>query len=388
MPPKNEELAKEAAEKAAQQRAEESVHIGEFSSERKEDIQNDVRIACLNAITSATADKDAEIREQGFMRAEEFKKFVKALEWSNTVIGYYLDFHYDAKNCDYDAPACCQANHKLLSSLTTEKELSSQQTKIEMLQADVAEWKQAETEVSDAYLRVRTLLNAFDTKPGGVDRFEVTENKIKDLQAKIEMLERQVGGKDEALMWASDIIDNDINKGIHLPATCGILGQPLCKIHKALSPDAGQGFVKVEEVKCVIGRLAEWDSVSSLIYDILDEAGATGGNLPERLKHLKQQIAGFKEHLQFIADQPCERVGEFASCANMCPSLCVTEFCLPCFAKSALTWQGELPPSPTGQYKVVDGKYVPATKADLTKSFIQDLERNKPEAALEKGKVE
>ena len=38
-------------------------------------------------------------------------------------------------------------------------------------------------ELSDAYLRVRSLVNAWDTKEGGSDRFEVTERHIKEIIA-------------------------------------------------------------------------------------------------------------------------------------------------------------------------------------------------------------
>ena len=39
----------------------------------------------------------------------------------------------------------------------------------------------AERVISDAYLRVRALVNAYDTSHGGADRFAVTERLIKDL---------------------------------------------------------------------------------------------------------------------------------------------------------------------------------------------------------------
>jgi hypothetical protein len=44
-----------------------------------------------------------------------------------------------------------------------------------------SELRSGEKEISDAYLRVRGLVGAWDTKPGGTDRFEVTERKIKEL---------------------------------------------------------------------------------------------------------------------------------------------------------------------------------------------------------------
>lgn len=38
--------------------------------------------------------------------------------------------------------------------------------------------------LSDAYLRIRALLNAWDTAPGGADRFEVTEQRLTELLAR------------------------------------------------------------------------------------------------------------------------------------------------------------------------------------------------------------
>src|ERR1017187_6566496 len=38
--------------------------------------------------------------------------------------------------------------------------------------------------------------------------------------------------------------------------------------------------------------------------------------------------------LQFIANQECENKGEYASCLDT--GICVTEFCLPCYARAAL----------------------------------------------------
>lgn len=58
---------------------------------------------------------------------------------------------------------------------------------VEKLQADhakeIEKWRQAEKEISDAYLRISQLVGAWDTQEGGVDRFEVTEGKIKKLVA-------------------------------------------------------------------------------------------------------------------------------------------------------------------------------------------------------------
>jgi hypothetical protein len=38
--------------------------------------------------------------------------------------------------------------------------------------------------------------------------------------------------------------------------------------------------------------------------------------------------------LQFIANQECENKGEYASCLDT--GICVTEYCLPCYARASL----------------------------------------------------
>lgn len=53
---------------------------------------------------------------------------------------------------------------------------------------ELATLRENERELSDAYMRIRTLVGAWDTKFAGVDRFELTEQKIKDLQNNIEVL--------------------------------------------------------------------------------------------------------------------------------------------------------------------------------------------------------
>jgi hypothetical protein len=73
------------------------------------------------------------------------------------------------------------------------------QCKISVLQAKVAdlvkerlEFRKSERELSDAYLRIRQMVNAWDTQPGGADRFEVTEGKIKEMLARVQALEAVV----------------------------------------------------------------------------------------------------------------------------------------------------------------------------------------------------
>lgn len=49
------------------------------------------------------------------------------------------------------------------------------------VESELAITRMAEKLTSDAYLRIRKLVNAFDTQDGGTDRFEVTEKKIQEL---------------------------------------------------------------------------------------------------------------------------------------------------------------------------------------------------------------
>lgn len=63
---------------------------------------------------------------------------------------------------------------------------------IEPLLGRIAELTKAEKELSDAYLRIRELVGAWDTNHGGENRFEVTENKIKELEAENIRLKNRV----------------------------------------------------------------------------------------------------------------------------------------------------------------------------------------------------
>jgi hypothetical protein len=58
------------------------------------------------------------------------------------------------------------------------------------LEKELAEALEAEKEVSNAYLRVRALLKAYDTNHGGENRFEVTENCIKELQQQLSLAQQ------------------------------------------------------------------------------------------------------------------------------------------------------------------------------------------------------
>lgn len=53
------------------------------------------------------------------------------------------------------------------------------------LAARLAEVETAERDLSASYLRIRTILNAFDTNHGGENRFEVTEKALADLIANL-----------------------------------------------------------------------------------------------------------------------------------------------------------------------------------------------------------
>ena len=59
--------------------------------------------------------------------------------------------------------------------------------KLERKVADLETFKVSEKKLSDAYLRIRTLVNSFDTPfaPTPEQIYELTENKIKDLQDKL-----------------------------------------------------------------------------------------------------------------------------------------------------------------------------------------------------------
>lgn len=56
------------------------------------------------------------------------------------------------------------------------------------LREELSTFRKSEKELSDAYLRIRELVGAWDTKPGGEDRFEVTEAAVKRLKEENERL--------------------------------------------------------------------------------------------------------------------------------------------------------------------------------------------------------
>jgi len=106
------------------------------------------------------------------------------------------------------------------------------------MERELSALKVAEKNVSDAYLRVRELLGAWDTNHGGENRFEVTEQKIVVLKAKCAELENgwherhvmQLAAiSSQAMMNTDDSVDEplkchedykttalyDVNKAIH-----------------------------------------------------------------------------------------------------------------------------------------------------------------------------
>ncbi len=89
-------------------------------------------------------------------------------------------------------------------------------------------------------------------------RLDLVEQQRDDLKAKLEAAERACAEMREALSRASDELDGD---GSHQPQTCGILGQPLCYIHKALSSTFGtvyEAFQKEnEQLKKAVGEALE-----------------------------------------------------------------------------------------------------------------------------------
>ena len=54
---------------------------------------------------------------------------------------------------------------------------------VEEVDKEIERWRVAEKEISDAYLRIRKLVSAWDTQEGGMDRYEVTESAIRKLVA-------------------------------------------------------------------------------------------------------------------------------------------------------------------------------------------------------------
>jgi len=60
-----------------------------------------------------------------------------------------------------------------------------------LTEEEVDALRKAEKELSDAYLRVRELVGAWNTNHGGENRFEVTENAIKALKKEVDQLKKE-----------------------------------------------------------------------------------------------------------------------------------------------------------------------------------------------------
>ena len=75
----------------------------------------------------------------------------------------------------------------------------------------LAQLQKSEKKLSDAYLRIRQMLGAWDTNHGGENRFEVTEAKLAQLQEAGGYLARRLarvsGGSDEEALdlWAKAV---------------------------------------------------------------------------------------------------------------------------------------------------------------------------------------
>lgn len=108
------------------------------------------------------------------------------------------------------------------------------------LAEEVAPLKTAEREISDAYLRVRKLLNAYDTKPGGTDRFEVTERCIETLKADLAAAEHAVA----EYVSAPAVPD--------APVFCAH-----CETKIARCPNCGKAEWRIEGLKSEIALRAE-----------------------------------------------------------------------------------------------------------------------------------
>ena len=84
-----------------------------------------------------------------------------------------------------------RAYEEVNAALTKERE------KIKGLEDKLDEFRKSERALSEAYIRIRSLVGAWNTRPGGTDRFEVTENKIKSILERAKELEALVDGATE-----------------------------------------------------------------------------------------------------------------------------------------------------------------------------------------------
>lgn len=78
---------------------------------------------------------------------------------------------------------------------------------VRRLREELSAFRKSEKELSDAYLRIRELVGAWDTKPGGEDRFEVTEaavRKLREDEKRLDWLEGRNGNKYLLSFWADN----------------------------------------------------------------------------------------------------------------------------------------------------------------------------------------
>jgi hypothetical protein len=116
----------------------------------------------------------------------------------------------------------------------------------------VEQYKKAEKKTSDAYLRIRTMLGAFDTNYGGENRFEVTEKAVATLQTELADL-RQVARElkydyDDARSYYSRII-NDLQAKLSVARECLTLISTTYAGTKEIKLIADEGLAQIEGTK-------------------------------------------------------------------------------------------------------------------------------------------
>lgn len=69
--------------------------------------------------------------------------------------------------------------------------LEASEARLKAAEQEIRDWRVAEAEIGNAYLRIRQLVGAWDTNHGGENRFDVTEGRVLDLLAKSGQLEAE-----------------------------------------------------------------------------------------------------------------------------------------------------------------------------------------------------
>lgn len=88
---------------------------------------------------------------------------------------------------------------------TMRKCIERQDAAIAELRRENKLFRDAEKELSDAYLRIRKLVGAWNTNFGGENRYQVTEDAIKDLRTRLDAAEGKV---EKAKEWLARSIIN------------------------------------------------------------------------------------------------------------------------------------------------------------------------------------